>query len=73
MPKFAPGNKEWKKAIDVPPKEQTPSVRKRRILSWMEFTTGRPRKTIDTFFARNMLEFEPPHISAYIAASKLNQ
>ncbi len=76
MAKFTPGNEEWKKKKkEVPafPKELSGSVLKRRILSWMEYTTGKNRKAIDTFFSRNDLKFEPPHISAYIAACKLSK
>jgi hypothetical protein len=71
MTLFQKGNEEWRKSIPVLPKEQDGSVRKRRILSWMEFITGRSRKTIDTFFLRNTLEFNVRTISTYITVCKM--
>jgi hypothetical protein len=47
-------------------------VKKKRILDWMEWTTGRNRKAIGTFFQRNGLEFDPGEVSTYIAASRIN-
>lgn len=71
MTAFQKGNKCSPSARKIPvvPKEQTESVRKKRVLDWLEWTTGRPRSTIDRFFTRNSIVFEPVSVSAYISLS----